>query len=164
MANICITNYVIEGHKEELDALYQTLKDLQENEISVEYPIGLGRLVESFGMNPDELTHCRGELVGLEYHDEILRMTIETAWTPCYEVINLMKTKDPSLHVFYKSEESGCELYLKNDIDGKYFPETEIDGIPFTIMTQEQEEELTRLFRGIKNGEITFQVHKQEDC
>ena len=32
MANICITNYVIEGDKKELDALYQTMKELQEKD------------------------------------------------------------------------------------------------------------------------------------
>ena len=29
MANICTTNYVIEGKREELDALYQKMKELQ---------------------------------------------------------------------------------------------------------------------------------------
>ena len=39
MANICITNYVIEGEKKELDALYETMKKLQGQ--------NLGQLVES---------------------------------------------------------------------------------------------------------------------
>ena len=45
MANICTTNYVIEGEKQELDALFGTMKALQENG-DVDYPVGLGRLVE----------------------------------------------------------------------------------------------------------------------
>ena len=32
MPNICTTNYVIEGKKEELDTLYQKMKELQEME------------------------------------------------------------------------------------------------------------------------------------
>ena len=44
MANICTTNYVIEGEKEELDALYQTMKEQQENH--------LGCLVKALGKNP----------------------------------------------------------------------------------------------------------------
>ena len=32
MPNICTTNYVIEGKKEELDALYQKMKELQKME------------------------------------------------------------------------------------------------------------------------------------
>ena len=41
MANICTTNYVIEGKKEELDALYQKMKELQGQD--------LGQLVEALG-------------------------------------------------------------------------------------------------------------------
>ena len=33
MANICTTNYVIEGKKEELDALYQKMKELQDQDL-----------------------------------------------------------------------------------------------------------------------------------
>jgi metal-responsive CopG/Arc/MetJ family transcriptional regulator len=50
MANICTTNYVIEGKKEELDALYQKMKELQGQD--------LGQLVEALGKNPDEIM-CR---------------------------------------------------------------------------------------------------------
>ena len=32
MPNICTTNYVFEGKNEELDALYQKMKELQEME------------------------------------------------------------------------------------------------------------------------------------
>ena len=45
MANICTTNYVIEGEKKELDALYETMKKLQDSGASVEYATGLGLLV-----------------------------------------------------------------------------------------------------------------------
>ena len=41
MPNICTTNYVIEGKKEELDALYQKMKELQGQ--------SLGQLVEALG-------------------------------------------------------------------------------------------------------------------
>ena len=47
MANICTTNYVIEGEKKELDTLYQKMKELQGQ--------NLGQLVESTGKNPDEV-------------------------------------------------------------------------------------------------------------
>jgi len=79
-------------------------------------------------------------------------------------ILGILKTQFPIIKIYYQSEEPGCSVYVKNDIIGKYFPDTEIDGIPFTIMTEEREEELTCFIRGIKNGENTFQVHKQEDC
>ena len=145
MANICTTNYVIEGKKEELDALFQKMKELQGQ--------SLGQLVEALGKNPDEIM-CRGDWSDLERHGDTLRMTFETAWTPCYEVSTLLKEAYPSLRIFYKAEEPGNEVYLKNDAEGKYFPETEADGEPFKLMTEESEQEQIRLIRAIKDGKI----------
>ena len=152
MPNICTTNYVIEGEKKELDALYETMKNLQSQ--------GLGQLVKALGKNPDEVM-CRGEWSDLERQDDTLRMTFETAWTPCYEVTNLLKTTYPSLRIYYKAVEPGCEVYLKNDAEGKYFPETEEDGCPFQLMTEEQEQLQARIICGILNGSVEVKVTKQ---
>ena len=151
MPNISTTNYVIEGKKEELDALYQKMKELQGQD--------LGLLVKALGKNPDEM-ECRGEWTELVREDETLRMIFETAWTPCYEVTNLLKSVYPSLRIFYKAEEPGNEVYLKNDADGKYFPETEADGHPFKLMTEESEQEQVRLIRAIKEGKLRLEIMK----
>ncbi len=162
MANICITNYVIEGEKKELDALYVTMKKIQDSGASVEYATGLGLLVEALGKDPNEVM-CRGGWTELEREDDTLRMTFETAWTPCYEVTNLLKATYPSLRIYYKAEEPGCGVYLKNDAEGKYFPETESDGHAFELMTEEREQMQTRLIRGIKDGSIEVKVSKEND-
>ena len=159
MANICITNYVIEGEKKELDALYETMKKLQDSGASVEYATGVGLLVEALGKAHNEVM-CRGGWTTLEREGDILRMTFETAWTPCYEVTQLMKAVYPSLRIFYKAEEPGCEVYLKNDADGKYFPETESDGHPFDLMTEESEQEQVRLIHAIQEGKIKLEPKK----
>ena len=151
MANICTTNYVIEGKKEELDALYQKMKELQDQD--------LGQLVKALGKNPEEMG-CRGEWTELVREGDTIRVTFETAWTSCYEVTNLLKTVYPSLRIFYKAEEPGNEVYLKNDVEGKYFPETEADGHPFKLMTEEDEKEQVRLIRAIQEGKIKFDVVK----
>ena len=151
MANICITNYVIEGEKKELDALYQKMKELRGQ--------SLEQLVEALGKNPDEIM-CRGDWSDLERHGGTLRMTFETAWTPCYEVTLLMKAVYPSLQFFYKAEEPDCEVYLKNDADGKYFPETESDGHPFDLMTEESEQEQVRLIHAIQEGKVKLEPKK----
>lgn len=162
MANICITNYVIEGEKKEIDALYETIKKLQDSGVSVEYQAGLGLLVEALGKDPNEVM-CRGGWTEFEREGDILHMTFETAWTPCYEVTNLLKVTYPPLRIFYKAEEPGNGVYLKNDAEGKYFPETEADGIAFEIMTEEREQMQTRLIRGIKDGSIEVKVSKESD-
>ena len=151
MANICTTNYVIEGKKEELDALYQKMKELQSQD--------LGQLVKALGKNPEEM-ECRGELTELVREGDTLRMTFETAWTPCYEVTNLLKTACPSIRIFYKAEEPGNEVYLKNDAEGKYVPEKEADGHPFKLMTEESEQEQVRFIRAIQEGKIKLDVVK----
>ena len=163
MPNICTTNYVIEGKKEELDALYQKMKELQEMEKPlVENNLGptwLGCLVKALGKNPEDVL-CRGQWIELEQQDGKLLMAFETAWTPCYEVTQLMKVVYPSLQFFYKAEEPDCEVYLKNDAEGKYFSETEADGQPFELMTEEREQMQIRLIRGIKDGSIEVKVSK----
>ena len=164
MPNICTAYYVIEGEKKELDALYETMTSLQTMEQPlVENSFGptwLGCLVKALGKNPEEVL-CRGEWMDLERADDTLRVTFETAWTPCYEVTALMKSTYPSLHIYYKAEEPGCEIYVKNDAEGKYFPETESDGQPFELMTEEREQLQTRLIRGIKDGSIKVNVTKE---
>lgn len=164
MPNICTAYYVIEGEKTELDALYETMTSLQAMEQPlVENSFGptwLGCLVKALGGNPKEVL-CRGEWMDLERADDTLRVTFETAWTPCYEVTALMKSTYPSLHIYYKAEEPGCEIYVKNDAEGKYFPETEQDGQPFELMTEEREQLQTRLIRGIKDGSIKVNVTKE---
>lgn len=136
MANICTTNYVIEGKEEELDALYQVMANF---EVSEQYMINesnwLGSLVYALGKNPEDVI-CLGDWTNLKRENDTLRVTFETAWTPCYEVTDLMKEKFPSIRIYYKAEEPGCEVYLKNDAEGKYFPETEADGHPFKLMTE----------------------------
>lgn len=159
MANICTTNYVIEGEKKELDALYETMKKLQESEASVEYATELGLLVEALGKDPNEVM-CRGGWTELVREGETLRMTFETAWTPCYEVTDLLKTTYPSLRIYYKAVEPGCEVYLKNDAEGKYFPGAEEDGRPFQLMTEEQEQAQVSLIRGINDGSVKVEVKK----
>ena len=163
MPNICTTNYVFEGKNEELDALYQKMKELQEMEQPLVKnglgPTWLGCLVKALGKNPDDVL-CRGIWIELERQDDILLVTFETAWTPCYEVTQLMKTIFPSLRIYYKAEEPGCEVYLKNDAEGKYFPETEADGHPFDLMTEESEQEQVRLIRAIKEGKLRLEIMK----
>ena len=72
----------------------------------------------------------------------------------------MLKATYPSLRIFYKAEEPGNGVYLKNDAGGKYFPETEADGIAFELMTEEREQMQTRPIRGIKDGSIEVKVCK----
>lgn len=165
MPNICTAYYVIEGEKKELDALYETMTSLQAMEQPLVEngfgPTWLGCLVKALGKNPEEVL-CRGEWLELERADDTLRMTFETAWTPCYEVAALIKNTYPSLHIYYKAEEPGNGIYVKNDVEGKYFPETEQDGCPYRLMTEEEEQLQVRIIKGLQTGETVVTVTRGE--
>ena len=67
MANYCNTSYVVEGNKEELDCLYQTMERLQNMEQPlVENGFGttwLGCLIAELGGNIEDY-YCKGDWVG----------------------------------------------------------------------------------------------------
>lgn len=165
MPNICTTHYVIEGEKKEINALYETMTSLQAMEQPLVEngfgPTWLGCLVKALGKNPEEVL-CRGEWLELERADDTLRMTFETAWTPCYEVAALIKSTYPSLHIYYKAEEPGNGIYVKNDVEGKYFPETEQDGCPYRLMTEEEEQLQVRIIKGLQTGETVVTVTRED--
>ena len=153
MPNICTTDYVFEGEERELNALYNTMNILQNQEKD-----GLDDFVQALGKVPSELLDCRGSWISLERTGDTLRTTIESAWTPRYELHTMLKEAYPTLRIYYKAEEPGCEIYLKNDAEGKYFPESETDGHPYELMTEENEQQSIALIKAMKNGEIEVKV------
>ena len=149
MPNICTTDYVFEGEERELDALYNTMNKLQNQEKD-----GLDDFVQALGKVPSELLDCRGSWISLERTGDTLRTTIESAWTPRFELHAILKEAYPSLCIYYKAEEPGCEVYMKNDAEGKYFPETEVDGCPYELMTEKKEQQQIAILKAIKAGNI----------
>ncbi len=139
MAKICTTYYVIEGEKNELDALYETMKNLQGQD--------LAQLVKALGKNPDEVM-CRGEWSDLERQDDTLRMTFETAWEPCYGVMGLVKQKFPSIRIYYKAVKSDFVITIDAE-RGKYFPE--VNG-GSELKTKEPPQTHLRTIRDIIEG------------
>ena len=149
MPNICTTDHVFEGEERELDALYNTMNKLQNQKKD-----GLDDFVQALGKIPSELLDCRGSWISLERTGDTLRTTIESAWTPRYELHTMLKEAYPSLCIYYRAEEPGCELYMKNDAEGKYFPETEVDCCPYELMTEKKEQQQIAILKAIKVGNI----------
>ena len=149
MPNICTTDYVFEGEERELNALYNTMNNLQS-----EGKENLESLVLALGKEPSELLDSRGGWITLERTGDTLRTTIESAWTPHYELHTILKETYPTLCIYYKAEEPGCEIYVKNDAEGKYFPETEVDGCPYELMTEKKEQQQIAILKAIKVGNI----------
>lgn len=140
MANWCFTDYTVTGDKSELKELYQAMVRLQDaDKPLVKNCFGttwLGNLVFYFGGNTD-CVYCRGEWIGVDLTEESLIFSTETAWAPMFEVIDFLKTKFPTLTFYFQAEEPGCEYYVTNDKDGKFYPEkyclkNEIDNYYYT--------------------------------
>ena len=55
-----------------------------------------------------------------------------------------------------------CEIYVKNDVEGKYFPETEQDGCPYRLMTEEEELLQVKIIKGLQTDETVVTI-KRED-
>lgn len=157
MPNICTTDYVFEGEERELNALYNTMNNLQNQEKD-----GLDDLAQALGKKSSDLLDCRGGWISLERAGDTLRTTIESAWTPRYELHTILKETYPTLCIYYKAEEPGCEIYVKNDAEGKYFPESETDGHTYELMTEEMEQQSIALLKAVKNGEIEVKVSRAE--
>lgn len=126
MPNWCNTAYAIEGDAQEVKALYELMKGLEEQEKpTVENGFGtawLGCLVNALGEDWHE-TSCRGCWGCLELDNGVLTFRTETAWAPCNEVFDLAREKYPSLRYYYQAEEPGTGCYCTNDSEGVYFPE-----------------------------------------
>ena len=82
MANYCNTSYVVEGNKDELDCLYQTMERLQNMEQPlVENGFGttwLGCLIAELGGNIEDY-YCKGDWGGLERQGDTVRFATESA-------------------------------------------------------------------------------------
>ena len=121
MADWYTSNYVFVGDKDDVDALYDKLKEIEaaadpnEND---DYDIHwLGRVVEALGGNVKEIP-CRGEWYGLEKRDGRVYFDTSTANGNCNGVMDLICEYYESLKYFYRYD---SDSPLTNDKKGKYF-------------------------------------------
>ena len=118
--------YVIEGPKEDLDALDKIMTSLKQMEKPlVENGFGVwwcGYIVAILGGNTQEI-YCRGEVIDYSYDGGVIKMQIESAWSELREFRLFLLKKLPKLKFYYQSEEPGMCVFTTNDKDGRYFPE-----------------------------------------
>lgn len=90
----------------------------------------------------EEELPVRGEISyieeDIEDHDNdmaSLKLTTETAWVACSELMDKIAGKY-DLQLFYYSEEPGCEIFETNDLEGqfysfRYMVDSEKEGIEY---------------------------------
>lgn len=132
MPNWCYTMYVAEGPKTQLQKLYDTMNAITaipfpgiiENDFGSSW---LGNLVMVLGLDPRNHSdfRCRGsfEDVTIDPDDGRLRFYTSTAWCEADDTRHLIEEKFPGVHLYFMSEEFGCNYWETNDVEGKYFRE-----------------------------------------
>ena len=83
-------------------------------------------------------------------------------WFSCCASKNLQNSSAKQKISVTLSLEESCEIYVKKDAAGKYFPETEQDGCPYRLMTEEEELLQVKIIKGLQTGETVVTVTRGE--
>lgn len=131
MPNWCYTSYAVEGPKEQLQKLSDTMTRLaaMPSPGLIENGFGsswFGNLVVELGVDP--LTQpnfrCRGEYYNVDLNQSgYLTFDTMTAWCEADDTRYLIEEKFPGVYLYFISEEFGCGYWETNDVEGKYFSE-----------------------------------------
>lgn len=126
MPNWCDTTYKCVGDLKEVRSLYRILKYIDNRKTPI-VPNGfgnrwLGNLVTKLGGNW-ESCRCRGEILDYHIDGNVLTIYQSTAWCEQEGVREIIEKAYPSIKVYYREEEPGCEVYCTNDSSGTYFPD-----------------------------------------
>jgi hypothetical protein len=131
MPNWCSTQYIFytkKKDKSELKRLHKNLADILKEPSKLENdfePGCLGKVAIAHGFNHEEVP-CRGWFDPLDEYDyegegDFFKLYTTTAWIPMDELWEAVIEQYSGVSYVYMSEESGMELYINTDIEGKYF-------------------------------------------
>lgn len=121
----CITN-----DEKEAKNLYNAIHDIDKRRNPLAKSdfgrLWLGCFVKQLAGDENKLC-CRGEITDYDYEtlddDYVVKIHQETAWGEQTDVRELIEKTFPSVKVLYIVEEPGCEVFLTNDEEGRFFPE-----------------------------------------
>ena len=82
----------------------------------------IGNIIDALGEDWEKL-RCRGEIIGYHIENNLLTIYQSTAWCEQEGFRECIEQKFPSIKVYYREEEPGCDVYYTNDADRNYFPE-----------------------------------------
>jgi hypothetical protein len=173
MPNWNTTDYTLYGNKDNIKRLYTDLKntvDIDRTKESKPFTFlgnsyWLGYIKKSLLPEVEEELPVRGEISyieeDIEDHDNdmaSLKLTTETAWVACSELMDKIAGKY-DLQLFYYSEEPGCEIFETNDLEGqfysfRYMVDSEKEGIEY-YDTFEQVAEAIAKMTGIRLNNIS---------
>ncbi len=150
MPNWNTTDYTLYGNKDNIKRLYTDLKntvDIDRTKESKPFTFlgnsyWLGYVKKQLLPEVEEELPARGEISYIEedikdYGNDMasLKLTTETAWVACSELMDKIAEKY-CLQLFYYSEEPGCGIFETNDTEGlfyssRYMVDSEKEGIEY---------------------------------
>ena len=126
MANQSDVVYKCIGDPKEVRSLYKIINANDKRKTSrVKNGFGtlwIGNIIDALGEDWEKL-RCRGEIIGYHIENNLLTIYQSTAWCEQEGFRECIEKKFPSIKVYYREEEPGCDVYYTNDADKNYFPE-----------------------------------------
>ena len=126
MPNWCDTTYKCVGDPKEVRSLYKVIqRNAKRKTPRVNNGFGvqwLGCIIDALGYDWEQY-RCRGEISHSYMLDGVLTIHQNTAWCEQEGFRECIEKAYPSIKVYYREEECGCEIYHTNDTTGQYFPE-----------------------------------------
>lgn len=158
MANWAMTTYIIEGPQEDLQKIYDAIKNpsIQENSS----PEWEGNVLNTLGIKwGDKDYYMRGFIYDEPELDDILTINAEEAWGLTDFRIPLKK-HFPNIKVYWNVEEVDGEVYATNDAEGKYFQDRfyvnvwteDADGIEYFSSKDNALKYVSNMTKGIVNS------------
>ena len=126
MPNWCDTTYKCVGDPKEVRSLYKTIKANEKRKTPRKTSdfgsLWLGCIIDALGFDWKEY-RCRGSIYYYEMEGNVLTICQNTAWCEQEGFRKCIEKKFPSIKVYYRDEEPGCDVFYTNDTNGEYFPE-----------------------------------------
>ena len=126
MANQSDVVYKCIGDPKEVRSLYKIINANNKRKTSrVKNGFGtlwIGNIIDALGEDWEKL-RCRGEIIGYHIENNLLTIYQSTAWCEQEGFRECIEKKFPSIKVYYREEEPGCNVYYTNDAERNYFPE-----------------------------------------
>lgn len=164
MPNWSKTKYVITGSVEDISKLNSVFEKVSNNETNKSGDFDnhwLGFVVKELDGDEEDI-FCRGWFESVKLKNETtLTLTTFSAWSPCFELFELITKQFSTLNYFFICAEPGNEVYLTNDKEKKYFKY----GKKYSIINKEDIEQsikiekwLSKQFGKMPNNEIYIRV------
>lgn len=130
MPNWCLTDYVIEGPKKDLEAIDKAFCDVLNGKAEIQSkssPDWEGNVLHALRI-PTDVDGMAGELRGFIYdppswdgeNGDRLRFSAQEAWSRT-RFAEALKIRFKDIRIYWNAEEPGCDYYVTNDAEGIYF-------------------------------------------